>query len=138
MDAIDTLRGEIKSYFSESSELQLSSYFAKHPRFNFYFSLKANTPFLLYLNVDGDSNRFVLKCLEFNSANILDSLIESYHESGSKVFNSGQPKSTISFIYRDINRLSVQNVKGSVAECIHSQEVTVTELLAAIAPTDVE
>lgn len=134
MEAIDLLRGEIKSYFPESSELQLSGYFAKHLRFNFYFSLKASHPYLLYLNVDGDSNRFVLKCLEFHSTDILHNLIESYPEFGSKVFNIGQPKSTASFIYLSENRISVQNVKGSVAEYVQIHQITIQDLVARIAP----
>lgn len=132
MEAIDYLRGEIKSYFPESTELRLSGIAQR--RFNFYFEISENTPFLVYLNWDGEYDRFILKCLEFASAEILAELIRTYPETGSKVFNSGKPKSTISFIFLGENKLSVSDFKGSSSVLIESKEITGNTLMQCIDP----
>ena len=132
MEAIDYLRGEIKSYFPESTELRLSGIAQR--RFNFYFEITANAHFLIYLNWDGEYDRFILKCLEFTNAEILAGLISTYPESGSKVFNSGKPKSTISFICLGENKLSVSDYKGSSSVLIESREITGAKLMQCIDP----
>ena len=115
MDSMDYLRSEIKTYFPESSELQLSGILATHRRFNFYFKIRSDYPFLLYLNSDGESERFTLKCLEFSSPELLSTLIDAYPETGTKIFNIGKPKLTASFIYRSENKLSITDLKGPIS-----------------------
>lgn len=134
MDPIDYLRNEIKSYFPESAELNLSSSFAQHRRFNFYFEITANYPFLLYLNWDGEGNEFILKCLSFSSAEILNKLIQAYPETGSKAFNIGQPKSVVSFIFRGEDKLYVANCKGLNDSNINYNEITGQKLMECIDP----
>jgi len=134
MEAIDYLRTEIKSYFTESSELQLSSYFAQHRRFNFYFKITGNYPYLLYLNWDGEGNHFTLKCLEFNSCELLDTLIAEYPEKGAKSFNIGQPKLMLDFIYRDQDRLYVTDYKGGSHEHVYAHEITRRKLMECVDP----
>jgi hypothetical protein len=134
MNAIDYLRGEIKAYFHDASELQLSSRFAAHRRFNFYFKIKNDCPYLLYLNWDGEYDRFILKCLEFGQAEILDKLIAEYPENGAKTFNLGQPYRTVTFIYKGENRLSVLDFKGPVDGDIQSSEITGYELMQSVDP----
>ena len=134
MNAIDYLRGEIKAYFHDASELQLSSHFAAHRRFNFYFKIKNDCPYLLYLNWDGEYDKFILKCLEFPDAEILTGLIKAYPETGSKIFNIGKPKSTISFICRDENKLSVSDFKGPSSVNIDSKEISGNQLMQCIDP----
>jgi hypothetical protein len=133
MDAIDNLRNDIKSYFPESSELQLSSYFAKHRRFNFYFKITDDYRFLLYLNWD-EGDRFTLKCLEFNDTEILNKLIDAYPETGSKAFNIGKPRSTAAFIFRGENRLSVTDLKGSVDINFDWNEISGKKLMQCVDP----
>jgi len=134
MDPIDYLRNEIKSYFPESSELKLSSAFAQHRRFNFYFKITNNSSFLLYLNWDGEGNEFILKCLEFTSVEILNKLILAYPEAGSKAFNIGQPKSAVSFIFRGENNLYIANCKGSNDSNINFNEISGQKLMECIDP----
>ena len=135
MDAIDNLRDEIKSYFPESSELKLSKKFAQHRRFNFYFKIIPDYSYLLYLNWDGEGEyRFTLKCLEFSNAEVLNDLIEAYPETGSKVFNIGKPRSTVSFIYRSENKLSVTDVKGAVDINFDWNEITAKKLMECVDP----
>ena len=132
MEAIDYLRGEIKSYFPESTELRLSGIAQR--RFNFYFEIKPDIHFLIYLNWDGEYDRFILKCLEFTNAEILAGLIRTYPETGSKAFNSGKPKSTISFICLGENKFSVSDFKGSSSVLIESKEITGDTLMQCIDP----
>jgi hypothetical protein len=134
MKSIDYLRNEIKSYFPESIELQLSAYFAQHRRFNFYFKIKDNYPFLLYLNWDGEYDRFILKSLAFSNAEILEKLIAQYPENGAKTFNLGQPHKTVSFLYHYENKLSVLEFKGPVDAQIHSTQLSGNKLLQSIDP----
>lgn len=134
MEAIDYLKNEIKYYFTESSELQLSSYFAKHRRFNFYFKITSNHPYLLYLNWDGEGNHFTLKCLEFNNTETLETLMSEYPDKGAKCFNIGQPKSMVDFIYRDQDRLYVIDYKGALQEQVRSNEITRNRLMECIDP----
>ena len=134
MDPIDYIRAEIKSHFPESRELQLSSYFANHPRFNFYFSIKADYSYLLYLNGDEEGKRFTFKCLEFSDADILNELIAGYPKTGSKVFNIGKPKSTISFINLGEDRLAVTEVRGSINGHIDSHEISGSKLMQCVDP----
>jgi len=132
MDAIDYLRGEIKSYFPESSELRLLD--TQQRRFNFYFKIKADSLYLIYLNWDGEYDKFILKCLEFPDAEILTGLIKAYPETGSKIFNIGKPKSTISFICLDENKLSVSDFKGPSSVNIDSKEISGNQLMQCIDP----
>ena len=134
MEAIDYLRDEIKSYFTESSELQLSSYYAQHRRFNFYFKITDNYPYLLYLNWDGEGNHFTLKCLEFNSCEILDTLIGKYPEKGAKSFNIGRPKLMVDFVYRDQDRLYISEYKGGIQEQVQSNEISRQRLMECVDP----
>ncbi|GLU55755.1 hypothetical protein [Dyadobacter frigoris] len=134
MNAIDYLREEIKSYFPESSELQLSGDFAQHRRFNFYFKIKDDYSYLLYLNWDGEYDQFILKCLEFVNEEILEKLIAAYPETGAKTFNLGQPCLTVSFIYRGENKLSVLDFKGPVDAEIHSREISGIKLMQCVDP----
>ncbi|MBE9465166.1 hypothetical protein ACFP1I_15870 [Dyadobacter subterraneus] len=134
MDAIDYLREEIKTYFPESSELQLSGEFAQRRRFNFYFKIKDNSAYLLYLNWDGEYDQFILKCLEFTNAEILEKLIAQYPLNGAKTFNLGQPCLAVSFIYRSENRLAVLDFKGPVDAEIHSREISGNKLMTCVDP----
>ena len=134
MNAIDYLRGEIKSYFPDSSELQLAGELAQHRRYNFYFKIKDINSYLLYLNWDGEYDQFILKCLEFGNEEILEKLISAYPETGAKAFNQGQPCLTVSFIYRGENKLAVLDFKGPVDAEIHSREITGTKLMACVDP----
>jgi len=134
MKSIDYLRDEIKAYFIESKELQLSANFAQHRRFNFYFKIKDSYPFLLYLNWDGEYDRFILKSLVFSNAEILEKLIAQYPDYGAKTFNLGQPHKTVSFLYRSENKLSVLEFKGPVDAQIHSSEISGNTLMQSIDP----
>ena len=134
MDSIDYLRDEIKSYFPESSELMLSSRFDKQPRFNFYFQIVPDSSHLLYLNWDGEGYRFTLKCLEFTSGTLLSKLIADYPDGGSRVFNVGQPKSTISFIYKEKNNLSGTEFKGTNSFAFDSNAMSGKELMQCVDP----
>jgi len=134
MEAIDDLRKEIKSYFPESSELQLSSSYAQHRRFNFYFEIKKDYAFLLYLNWDGDSDRFTLKCLEFSDPQTLDALIAAYPQSGARTFNIGNPRSAVSFIYLAQNRLRVTERRGVINATDESGEISGNQLIRCIDP----
>lgn len=89
---------------------------------------------MLYLNWDGEYDRFILKCLEFTEAEILNGLIKAYPEIGSKSFNIGQPRSTVSFIYRDQNKLTVLDLKGSIHAEIDSNEISGLKLMQCIDP----
>ena len=133
MDAIDSLRAAIKSYFPESSELQLSSHFATHRRFNFYFKITSDYSYLLYLNWD-EGDRFTLKCLEFSSADLLGGLIDSYPELGTKTFNVGKPRSTVSFIYMDEDKLKVTDMKGAVDIRFDWNSTTFKKLMESVDP----
>ena len=134
MEAIDYLRTEIKAHFPESSELQLSSYYAQHRRFNFYFKITDNYPFLLYLNWDGEGNHFTLKCLEFTDPDTLQSLISDYPEKGAKTFNAGKPKLMLDFIYRNQDGLYITDYKGGNQEFVHSHEITRKRLMECVDP----
>ncbi|NIJ54787.1 hypothetical protein [Dyadobacter arcticus] len=134
MDALNYLRKEIKSYFPESSELMLSSYFANHPRFNFYFKIIENERYLLYLNWDGDDLRYTLKCLEFNDWETLKGLIDFYPSAGSKAFNIGKPRTVISFLYREEGRLAALEYKGAINHQTDSPEISGNQLLRGIDP----
>lgn len=134
MKSIDYLRGEIKSYFPKSSELLLSSIYAQNRQFNFYFKITANYPCLLYLNWDGEYDRFTLKCLEFSSPERLDQLMADYPEKGAKSFNEGQPKRTIAFIYHSENRLSIIDTKGIARDKVHSGEISGVTLMECVDP----
>ena len=133
MDPIDHLRNEIKSHFPESSELHLSGSFSKHLRFNFYFKITDNYPYLLYLNWDGEI-RFTLKCLEFSAADLLNGLIEAYPEAGSKIFNVGKPVRTVSFIYRSTERLSFTDLKGPIDIHFDWNETSCKKLMECVDP----
>ena len=134
MNAIDYLRDAIKTYFPESSELHLSGFYKNHRRFNFYFEIKAECPFLLYLNWDGDEDRFTLKCLEFINPEILRKLVSAYPDTGSKAFNIGKPRSVVSFFYLGENRLSALEFKGTISLNIESNEITAAQLMQCIDP----
>jgi hypothetical protein len=134
MELLNDLRQFVKSYFPESSELQLSSAFAGHRRFNFYFKIIDDCPFLLYLNWDGDYDRFTLKCLEFSSNDLLQQLIKSYTDIGSKAFNVGRPRSRVTFSYLEKNRLVNLNFDGNVHDYGHYQEMNGEQLMHCIDP----
>jgi hypothetical protein len=134
MDALNYLRKQIKTYFPESSELILSSSFATHPRFNFYFEIKPGERFLLYLNWDGDDLRYTLKCLEFRDWEVLKRLIDAYPTIGSKAFNIGQPRALISFLYRDDDRLAALQHKGSINGSVDSEEIIGAQLMHGLDP----
>lgn len=134
MNPIDYLRNEIKSYFSESSELLLSSVYAQNRQFNFYFKIIDNCPFLLYLNWDGDYDRFTLKCLEFASPETLNRLMAAYPEKGAGAFNEGKPKVTVSFICYGENKLSVIDIKGLSHTDVHSGDISGVKLMAFVDP----
>ncbi|TDE14679.1 hypothetical protein [Dyadobacter psychrotolerans] len=134
MDPIDYFRNEIKSYFPQSTELTLSKAYAQHRRFNFYFTIKENYPYLLYLNWDGEGERFTLKCLEFKSAEILSGLAAAYAENGSKSFNAGQPKTTVSFILKSQDNLSVTEFRGSENKQLNGGEIVGKRLMESVDP----
>jgi len=132
MNSLDYLRDQIKTYFPESKELQLSSAFDGQRRFNFYFEIAPGQRHLLYLNWDGDIDGFTLKCLEFQDAAILRELAEAYTEKGSKMFNAGQPVAMLSFIYQGNDNLRVRNYKGNTH--IDSHEISARNLMYAVNP----
>ena len=134
MDPIDYFRNEIKSYFPQSTELTLSKAYAQHRRFNFYFTIKENYPYLLYLNWDGEGDRFTLKCLEFKTAEILSGLAAAYPENGSKSFNAGQPKTTVSFIFRNQDNLAVTEFRGSESNQLKGSEIIGKRLMESVDP----
>lgn len=134
MDALNDLREVIKSYFSDSSELYLSSSYANLRRFNFYFQIAPEQRFLLYLNWDGDGSRFTLKCLEFDSLETLQKLTDIYPDAGSKAFNIGKPRSVVSFFYQGENRLSALEFKGEIGLHIDSREISGNQLLQCVDP----
>lgn len=132
MESLEYLRSEIKIYFPESKELQLSSAYDGQRRFNFYFKIAKEQRHLLYLNWDGDGDRFTLKCLEFPNAPTLGELCAAYTEKGSKMFNMGQPIATLSFIYRESDRLSVTGYKGNRNP--ESPEISGRQLMYCVNP----
>ncbi|SKB51256.1 hypothetical protein [Dyadobacter psychrophilus] len=134
MDVLNYLRDEIKAYFPESSELQLSSAFANHRRFNFYFEIAPQQRFLLYLSWDGDYDRFTLKSLEFSSEEELERLAAAYPEKGSKAFNIGRPRATVSFESRGGNNLSALEFKGAVRLDTNVKELSGRELMQCVNP----
>ena len=134
-DALTYLREEIKNYFPESKELQLSGSLANQPRFNFYFEITGGLRFLLYLNWDGDGEGFTLKCLEFVEAGVLKKLVTSYPNFGSKVFNIGQPRSTIGFLYKGRNTLQPLFTSGYFNEPLGTSDISCGQLLNSIDPT---
>ncbi|MCF2502651.1 hypothetical protein L0663_04635 [Dyadobacter sp. CY107] len=134
MDVLNYLRDEIKAYFPESSELQLSSAFANHRRFNFYFEIAPQQRFLLYLSWDGDYDRFTFKSLEFSSEEVLRALADAYPEKGSRIFNMGQPRSTVSFESRGGGRLSALEFKGIIHCDISAGEISGRELMECVDP----
>ena len=134
MNPIDYLRNEIKSYFPESRELLLSRVYIQKRQFNFYFKIKDNYPFLLYLNWDGDYDRFTLKCLEFSTSETLDRLIADYPEKGARTFNEGKPKTTISFIHYGTNKLSAIDLNSVPHSNVHSENIAGAKLMACVDP----
>lgn len=134
MNSLLDLRHWIKSYFSESSELQLSSAFDSHRRYNFYFEIIPETTYLLYLNWDGHGDIFVLKCLEFSSSKLLDELKTAYHDIGAKAFNIGQPRTTVSFKYENPNKLTNTTYKGVFCEPTDSSEISCDQLMRCVDP----
>lgn len=132
MNSLDYLRDEIRTYFPESKELQLSEAFDGQRRFNFYFEIAPEQRHLLYLNWDGDIEGFTLKCLEFPDPVLLKELTEAYSEKGSKMFNIGQPVATLSFVYQGKDNLRVRNYKGRTH--IDSHEISARNLLYAVNP----
>lgn len=134
MESLLELRLLIKSYFPESSELQLSSHFDSHRRYNFYFEIIPDTTFLLYLNWDGHGDIFVLKCLEFTDSKLLNELKKAYTNIGAKAFNVGQPRTTISFRYPEKDRLTNVNLKGIINDHVDSSEISGDLLMGCIDP----
>ncbi len=134
MDSIEYLRGEIKTYFPASTELRLSERFDTQPRFNFYFQIVEHSRYLLYLNWDGDGNRFTLKSLEFESAEVVNKLAADYPQIGSRVFNIGKPKSLVSFIYRGNGRLSGTLFTNTNSFEFDSGEMSGMDLMQCIDP----
>lgn len=132
MNSLDYLRDQIRTYFPESKELQLSSAFDGQRRFNFYFEIAPGQRHLLYLNWDGDIDGFTLKCLEFQDADLLNELAEAYTEKGSKIFNVGQPVATLSFVCQGTDNLRVRNYKGKTH--IDSHEISARNLMYAVNP----
>jgi hypothetical protein len=132
MNSLDYLRDQIKTYFPESKELQLSSAFDGQRRFNFYFEIAPGQRHLLYLNWDGDIDGFTLKCLEFQDATLLKELTEAYTEKGSKMFNVGQPVATLSFVCQGNDNIRVRNYKGKTH--IESHEISARNLMYAVNP----
>jgi hypothetical protein len=114
MDVLNYLRKEIKEYYPESKELQLSGFFANQRRFNFYFEIAPEERHLLYLSWDGDYDRFTLKSLEFSSQQVLIELINVYPQTGSKSFNIGKPVSTVSFECRAQGQLTALEFIGLI------------------------
>lgn len=132
MDSLDYLRDEIKIYFPESQELQLSSAFDGQRRYNFYFEIAPDQRYLLYLNWDGDIDGFTLKCLEFPDSVLLKELTDAYTDKGSKMFNIGQPIATLSFVYCEKDRLAVRSYKGKAP--VDSSEISARQLMYAVNP----
>ncbi|MHA4739837.1 hypothetical protein [Dyadobacter sp. MSC1_007] len=132
MDSLEYLRDEIKTYFPDSRELQLSAAFDGQRRYNFYFEIAPEQRHLLYLNWDGDIDGFTLKCLEFPDEVILKELTDAYTDKGSKVFNMGQPIATLSFVYQEKDRLSVRSYKGNAP--IDSREISARQLMYGVNP----
>ncbi|PWJ58735.1 hypothetical protein CLV98_103101 [Dyadobacter jejuensis] len=129
MQAIDHLRQEIKNHFPHSKELALSSRFALNRQFNFYFEIAPDSPYLLYLNWDGDGIIYILKCLVFKDNETLSRLKNAYPETGSSAFNEGKPRTTITFRFHDPQRLYIQEVTGECQEPLNGQEVHLENLL---------
>jgi hypothetical protein len=134
MDVLNYLRGEIKSYFPESNELQLSGYFSNQRRFNFYFEIAPKQRHLLYLSWDGEYDRFTLKSLEFSNDDVLKALMDTYPDKGSKSFNIGKPVSVVSFECRGQNKLSALEFGGNIRADIHAREMSGQELMQSIDP----
>lgn len=134
MDVLHYLRGEIKSYFPESKELQLSDHFTNYRRFNFYFEIAPNQRHLLYLSWDGDYDRFTLKSLEFSSNDVLQVLVNDYPTKGSRSFNIGKPVSIISFEGKGQNQLSALEFAGIIQANIHAKDISGQELMRGIDP----
>lgn len=134
METIDYLREEIKSYFPHSAELQLSSTYAQQRRFNFYFKITDHYPYLLYLNWDGEYDRFILKCLEFADAQTLTGLMSEYPDKGARTFNIGQPKCTVSFIFHTADKPSVIDFKGPENVYVQSGEISGEALMKCVDP----
>ncbi|MCF0051750.1 hypothetical protein LXM25_16910 [Dyadobacter sp. LJ53] len=134
MDVLNYLRNEIKAYFPESSELQLSSAFANQRRFNFYFEIAPQQRFLLYLSWDGDYNRFTFKSLEFSSEEVLRTLAGAYPEKGSRTFNIGKPRSTVSFESKGSGSLSALEFKGVIGFDTAAKEISGRELMECVDP----
>lgn len=132
MNALDYLRDEIKIYFPDSRELQLSSAYDGQRRFNFYFEIAPDQKYLLYLNWDGDIDGFTLKCLEFPDAPVLKELAEAYTDKGSKMFNMGRPVAALSFVYHDKDKLRVRDYKGG--RHLDSKEISARNLMYAVNP----
>ncbi|MCE7060857.1 hypothetical protein [Dyadobacter sp. CY343] len=134
MDALTYLRDGIRTYFSESTELQLGGKLATQRRFNFYFKINPAEPYLVYLNWDGEEDRFTLKCLEFSDPGQLNQLVAAYPETGSKVFNAGKPRSAVSFLYQGKSRLSRLHFNGVINEKIEAPEIDAPQLLRCVDP----
>lgn len=134
MDALTYLRKKINAYFPDSAELQLGGKLATQRRFNFYFKINQGQRYLLYLNWDGEEDRFTLKCLEFADTELLSSLIAAYPESGSKVFNAGKPRSLVSFEYTAEGQLSALQFQGIVNEELQTAVTGAEQILRAIDP----
>ena len=132
MNALDYLRDEIKNYFPDSRELQLSEAFDGQRRFNFYFEIAPGQKYLLYLNWDGDIDGFTLKCLEFPNESVLQELSAAYTEKGSKMFNIGQPIATLSFLCEREDQLRVRDYKGK--RHLDSREISARSLMYAVNP----
>jgi hypothetical protein len=132
MNSLDYLRDQIRTYFPESKELQLSPAFDGQRRYNFYFEIAPNQRHLLYLNWDGDIDGFTLKCLEFPDLILLNELIGAYTEKGSKVFNIGQPVATLSFVYQGNDNLRVRTYTGKTH--IDTHEISARNLMYAVNP----
>jgi len=134
MDALKYLREAVKSYFPASRELQLASTNANLRRFNFYFEIDTGNRFLLYLNWDGDDDRFTFKCLEFADPEKLNTLILRYPEIGTKTFNIGKPRSAVSFLYLKDKVLSALEFKGVINSDHQSSEINGRQLMEYIDP----
>lgn len=132
MNSLNDLRDEIRTYFPESRELQLSKAFDGQRRFNFYFQIAPDQRHLLYLNWDGDIDGFTLKCLEFPDARRLQELADAYTDKGSKMFNIGQPVAALSFVYHGKDRLKVRSYQGKAR--LESSEISARHLMYAVNP----
>lgn len=132
MESLEYLRNEIKTYFPESKELQLSAAYDGQPRFNFYFEIAPEQRYLLYLNWDGDGDGFTLKCLEFPDVVTLCELADAYTDKGSKMFNIGRPVATLSFVYRGADHLSVTGFRGRNNP--DSREITGRQMMYTVNP----